>query len=85
MTIEIVAIPGLIFLATTIVARLIELQNDVLYGPYIAGRKHSFVRFRYYAAEMLESLDLRQGFGRAALKVGTIGLFSRRSFARAKP
>jgi hypothetical protein len=76
MTIEIIAIPGLVFLATTIVARLRELQNDVLYGPYIAGRKHPFVRFGDEAAEILESLGLRQGFGRVALKVGTIGVFA---------
>jgi hypothetical protein len=76
MTIEIIAIPGLIFLAATIVARLIELQNDVLYGPYIAGRKHPFVRFWNDAAEILESLGLRQGFGRFALRIGTVGVFA---------
>jgi hypothetical protein len=76
MTVEIIAIPGLVFLATTIVARLLELQNDVLYGPYIAGRKHPFVRFRDGAVEILEPLGLRQGYGRIALKLGTIGIFA---------
>jgi hypothetical protein len=76
MTTEIIAVPGLVFLATTIAARLFQLQNDVLYGPYIAGRKHPFVRFRDEAAEVLESPGLRQGVGRVALKVGTIGLFA---------
>ncbi len=76
MTIKIIAISGLIFLVTTIVARLLELQSDVLYGPYIAGRKHPFVRFRDEVAETLESLGLRQGFGRVVLKVGAVGVFA---------
>lgn len=76
MTIEIIAIPGLVFLATTMVAKLFELPNDVLYGPYIAGRKHPLARFRDDAAEVLAPLGLRQGLGRVALKVGTIGFFA---------
>jgi hypothetical protein len=40
MTIEIIVFPGLVFLAVTLAAKLIERRNDVLYGPYIAGRQH---------------------------------------------
>ena len=76
MTIEIIAIPGLVFLATTMFARLLELQNDVLYGPYVAGCKHPVVRFRDEAREILESLGLRRGLPRLALKIGTLGVFA---------
>ena len=75
MTIEIIAIPGLVFLATTI-ARLRDLQNDVLYGPYVAGCKHPVVRFRDEAGEILESLGLRRGLPRLALKIGTLVIFA---------
>ena len=61
MTIGIIVIPALVLLATTMIARLLELQNDVLYGPYVAGRKNPVVRFRDEAGEILESLGLRRG------------------------
>ena len=37
MTIEMIAIVGLVFAAATIAALLHEYQTDVLYGPYIQG------------------------------------------------
>jgi hypothetical protein len=37
--IELLVYPVLVFLATTLTAKLIERQGDVLYGPYIQGRK----------------------------------------------
>ena len=39
MTIEILICPTLVFLAVTLTAKLVERQSDVLYGPYIQGRK----------------------------------------------
>ena len=39
MTIEILICPALVFLAVTMIAKLIERRRDVLYGPYIQGRK----------------------------------------------
>jgi hypothetical protein len=76
MTIEFIAIPGLVFLAATMVAKLFELQNDVLYGPYIEGRKHSRSDLRDALAEMLLPMGLRQAAGRFALKLGTLGCFA---------
>jgi hypothetical protein len=38
--------PSLAFLAATITARLIERRRDVLYGPYVQGRKTAFAPFR---------------------------------------
>jgi hypothetical protein len=76
MTIEIIAIPGLAFFAATMVTKLFELQNDVLYGPYIEGRKHSLADIRHVLAEIFLPMGLRQGAGRFALKLGTVGFFA---------
>ena len=76
MTIEIIAIPGSVFLAATMIAKLFELRNDVLYGPYIAGRRHPLACFLDDLAEVLAPIGLQRGFNRVALKVGTIGFFA---------
>jgi len=76
MTIEIIAIPGSVFLAAAMVARLYELRNDVLYGPYIAGRKHPLSCFRDDLVEIAASIGLQRAFSRVALKVGTVGFFA---------
>ena len=75
MTFEIIAIPGLVFLVATMVAKLFELRNDVLYGPYIEGRTDPS-DFRDELAEFLALVRLRQDIGRFALKVGTLGSFA---------
>ena len=72
MTIEIIAIPGLVFVAAASVAKLIELRNDVLYGPYIQGRQHLLADFRDELAGLMASI----GSTRFALKVGTAGYFA---------
>jgi hypothetical protein len=84
MTIEIIAIPGLVFLAATMVANLFELQDDVLYGPYIEGRKHSWADIRDELAEMPLPMGLRQGAGRFALKLGTLGFFASANIGQAR-
>jgi hypothetical protein len=76
MTIEIIVFPGLVFLAVTLAAKLIERRRDVLYGPYIAGRKHPFAELRDQLADAAASIGLQQSFGRFALKLGTIGYFA---------
>ncbi len=76
MTIEIIVVPGLVFLAVTLAAKLIELRNDVLYGPYIAGRKNAFADLRDEFEQALASIGLRQGFGRFALRLGTVSYFA---------
>ena len=82
MTIEFIAIPGLVFLAATMVANLFELL--VLYGPYIEGRKHSWADIRDALAEMLLPMGLRQGAGRFALKLGTLGFFASANIGQAR-
>jgi hypothetical protein len=76
MTIEIIAIPGLVFLAATMVVKLFELQNDVLYGPFIEGRRHSLADIGHELAESLLPMGLRRGAGRFVLKLGTVGFFA---------
>jgi hypothetical protein len=76
MTIEIIIFPGLVFLAVTLAAKLIERRNDVLYGPYIAGRRHPFEDLRNQLEEVAASIGLQRSFGRFALKLGTVSLFA---------
>jgi hypothetical protein len=76
MIIEIIVFPGLVFLAVTLAAKLIERRNDVLYGPYIQGRKHASADLRDQLEKALASIGLRQSFGRLALKVGTVSYFA---------
>jgi hypothetical protein len=76
MTIEIIVIAGLIFLAATAVAELFELRNDVLYGSYIEGRRNPLAGFRDELLEIMVPMGLRRGVGRFALKVGTVGFFA---------
>jgi hypothetical protein len=76
MTIEIIVFPGLVFLAVTLAAKLIERRNDVLYGPYIAGRKRPFTDLRDRLEEAVAALGLQQSVGRFALKLGTVSLFA---------
>jgi hypothetical protein len=76
MTIEIIVFPGLVFVAATLAAKLIERRNDVLYGPYIAGRQHPLADLRNQLEEMVASIGLRQGLGRVALKLGTVSYFA---------
>jgi hypothetical protein len=76
MIIEIIVFPGLVFLAVTLAAKLIERRNDVLYGPYIQGRKHAPANFRDQLDNALTSIGLWPSFGRFALKVGTASYFA---------
>jgi len=76
MTIEIIAIAGLVFLAAVTAAKLFELRNDVLYGPYIEGRRNPLAGFRDELLEIMAPTGLRQGVGRFALKLGAVGFFA---------
>ncbi len=39
MTIEIIALIGFVFIATSLIAKALERHRDVLHGPYIEGRE----------------------------------------------
>ena len=76
MRIEITAIAGLVFLVATMAAKLFELRSDVLYGPYIEGRRNPLAGFRDELLEIMVPMTLRRGAGRFAFKVGTVGFFA---------
>ena len=76
MTIEIIVFPGLVFLAATLAARLCERRSDVLYGPYIQGRRRPFANLRDQLEEAVGSSGLPQGFERFTFKVGTVSYFA---------
>jgi hypothetical protein len=76
MTIEFLVYPGLVLLAVTLAAKLIERRNDVLYGPYIQGRRHPLTDLRDQLAQALASSGLRQSYSRVALKFATVSYFA---------
>jgi hypothetical protein len=76
MTIELIAYPGLIFLAVTLAAKLIERRNDVLYGPYIQGRKSLSAEMRDRLEAMMAAIGLRRDFGRLAFKFAAVSIFA---------
>jgi hypothetical protein len=79
MTIEILEIlvyPALVFLAVAMTAKLIERQRDVLYGPYIQGRKTAFDDLFDHLNTTIEAIGLRREYGRIAVKFATVSIFA---------
>jgi hypothetical protein len=76
MTIEILIFPVLVFIASTTAAKLIERRRDVLYGPYIQGRRPALFRIRDLVEEIIASTGLRRGCGRAALRFAPISVLA---------
>ena len=76
MTIEILIYPLLVFLAVTLTAKLIERQNDVLYGPYIQGRKTAFADLRDQLDAVMAAIGVRRQYSRLAVKFATVSIFA---------
>ena len=76
MTIEILIYPGLVFLAVTLTAKLIERQADVLYGPYIQGRKTAVAETRDQLDAFMGAIGLKREYGRFAMKFATVSIFA---------
>jgi hypothetical protein len=76
MTIDILVYPALVFLAVAMTAKLIERQRDVLYGPYIQGRKTAFDELRDQFEAVVETIGLRREYGRVAVKFATVSIFA---------
>ena len=76
MTIELLIYPGLVFLAVTLTAKLIERQSDVLYGPYIQGRKTALADLRDRSMPFMVAIGLRREYGRVAMKLTTVSIFA---------
>jgi hypothetical protein len=76
MTIEILIYPGLVFLAVTLTAKLIERQSDVLYGPYIQGRKSVVADWRDQLDAFMVAIGVKREYSRLAMKFATVGIFA---------
>lgn len=76
MTIEFLVYPTLAFLAVTLTAKLIERQRDVLYGPYILGRKTAFDGFREELDAYMVAIGVTRGYPRFAVKFAGISIFA---------
>jgi hypothetical protein len=76
MTIEFLIYPALVFLAATLIAKLVERQRDVLYGPYIQGRKTAFEQFRDQLNAFMNAIGLRRGYSRMVVKFAPVGILA---------
>ena len=76
MTIEILIYPGLVFLAAALIAKLIERRRDVLYGPYIQGRKTVFAELRARCDAMTDAIGVRSEYNRLAVKLTPVSIFA---------
>jgi hypothetical protein len=76
MTIELLVYPVLAFLAVALTAKLIERQRDVLYGPYIQGRKTAVADLRDQIDAVLAAIGLKREYGRLAMKFATVSIFA---------
>jgi hypothetical protein len=72
MTIELIALPGSVLIATAVIAKVHERRRDVLYGPYIEGRDAP----RLFSGVMdwltIEASNLRQSVARLGWRVRNI-------------
>ena len=57
-------------------AKLIERQRDVLYGPYIWGRKTAFDAFRDELDAYMAAIGLKREYGRLAVKFAGVSIFA---------
>jgi hypothetical protein len=78
MTSEIIAIPGLVFIAAALIAKFDQRRQDVLHGPYIEGRdgRHPFKGVTEWLAQAIYSSELRQSFAYLAWKVRNVSTFA---------
>lgn len=76
MTIEILIYPTLVFLAVTLTAKLIERQSDVLYGPYIQGRRTAVAKARDQLDAFLVAIGVKREYSRLAMKFATVSIFA---------
>jgi hypothetical protein len=76
MTIEFFIYPVVVFLAVTLIAKLIERQSDVLYGPYIQGRKTAFADLRDQLNAIMAAIGVRREYSRLAVKCATVSIFA---------
>jgi hypothetical protein len=74
MTIEIIALVGFAFIATSLIAEVLGRRRDVLYGAYIEGREVQ----RSLVVAMFEHaiIELQQSIARLVWKARNISCFA---------
>ena len=76
MTIEFFVYPVVVFLAVTLTAKLIERQSDVLYGPYIQGRKTTVADWRDQLDAFMVAIGAKREYSRLTMKFATVSIFA---------
>jgi hypothetical protein len=78
MTSAIIAIPGLVFIAAALLAKLDQRRQDVLHGPYIEGRdgRHPLNGFTQRLAQAIHSSELRRSFAYFGWKFRNVSIFA---------
>jgi hypothetical protein len=76
MTIEFIVYPATAFLAVALTAKLVERRRDVLYGPYIVGRKTAFANFRDELDAYMVAIGLKREYGRFAVRFAGVSIFA---------
>jgi hypothetical protein len=78
MTIEIIAIPGLVFIAAALLAKFDQRRQDVLHGPYLEGRdaRHPLNSITEWLAKAIHSSELRQSFASFGWKFRNVSTFA---------
>lgn len=76
MTIDFLVYPALAFLTVALSAKLVERERDVLYGPYIWGRKTALDAFRDELDAYLAAIGLKREYGRLTVKFASVSIFA---------
>jgi hypothetical protein len=78
MTIELIAFLGFVFTATSMIAKAHERRQDVLYGPYIEGRRrrHALGGQMRLAAYAIRTSGLARHVEHIGWKAGHAGCFA---------
>ncbi len=78
MTIEMIALIGFAFVATSLIAKIYERYQDVLYGPYIQGRnsQRPFEGAMDLLEQAIRTSGLRENFSRLGWKVRNVSYFA---------
>ncbi len=76
MIIELLVYPALVFLAASLAAKLVERQGDVLYGPYIQGRKTATTELRDHLDAFMVAIGVRREFSRLTMKFAGVSIFA---------
>jgi len=76
MTIELLVYPALAFLAVALTVKFIGRRRDVLYGPYIQGRKTVLANLRDRINAVTSGISRRREYGHLIVNFAAVGTFA---------